>query len=189
MNKFLKLILLCAVCLTATTASAQQRRISGTVSDDFDVVPGANVVERDKNNRIISATVTDMNGHFTLAIKDPKNTLNVTFMGLKPYSKVIGNQNTWTIKLQDNTKTMTEVKVTAKKRQQSGGLSIPVRELAGATQTLTWTRWKVWPSNPSIRPCKVRLQVSTSCRTPVTSVPVPRCVCAVPPPSTVMHSP
>ena len=135
MNKFLKLILLCAVCLTATTASAQQRRISGTVSDDFDVVPGANVVERDKNNRIISATVTDMNGHFTLAIKDPKNTLNVTFMGLKPYSKVIGNQNTWTIKLQDNTKTMTEVKVTAKKRQQSGGLSIPVRELAGATQT------------------------------------------------------
>ena len=135
MNKFLKLILLCAVCLTATTASAQQRRISGTVSDDFDVVPGANVVERDKNNRIISATVTDMNGHFTLAIKDPKNTLNVTFMGLKPYSKVIGNQNVWNIKLADNTKTMTEVKVTAKKRQQSGGLSIPVRELAGATQT------------------------------------------------------
>ena len=135
MNKFLKLILLCAVCLTATTASAQQRRISGTVSDDFDVVPGANVVERDKNNRIISATVTDMNGHFTLAIKDPKNTLNVTFMGLKPFSKVIGSQNNWNIKLADNTKTMTEVKVTAKKRQQSGGLSIPVRELAGATQT------------------------------------------------------
>ena len=135
MNKFLKLILLCAVCLTATTASAQQRRISGTVSDDFDVVPGANVVERDKNNRIVSATVTDMNGHFTLAIKDPNNTLNVTFMGLKPFSKKIGTQNSWNIKLADNTKTMTEVKVTAKKRQQSGGLSIPVRELAGASQT------------------------------------------------------
>ncbi len=137
MNKILKLILLCTMCFTAATASAQQRRISGTVSDDFDVVPGANVVERDKNNRIVSATVTDMNGNFTLAIKDPNNTLSITFMGLKPWAQKIGTRNVFKIKLADNTKTMTEVKVTAKKTQQSGGLSIPVRELAGASQTFS----------------------------------------------------
>jgi len=134
MNKIIKLILLWVVCFTATNVSAQ-RRISGTVSDDIDVVPGANVVERDKNNRIVSATVTDMNGNFTLNIKSPDNTLVITCMGLKPWSQVIGTRNVFKVTLSDNTKQMTEVKVVAKKKQQSGGLSIPVRELAGATQT------------------------------------------------------
>lgn len=134
MNKFIKIILLWTVCLMAAPASAQ-RRISGTVSDDFDVVPGANVVEKDKNNRIVSATVTDMNGNFTLNIKDPNNTLNVTFIGLKPWSQQIGNRTKFVVKLSDNTKQMKEVVKVGKKKQQSGGLTIPTRELAAATQT------------------------------------------------------
>ena len=40
-----KLLLLWVVALMALPASAQQRRISGTVSDDIDVIIGANVVE------------------------------------------------------------------------------------------------------------------------------------------------
>ena len=135
MDKIIKLILLWTVCLMATNASAQQRRISGTVSDDIDVVMGANVQERDKTNRIVNATITDMNGNFTMAIKDPNNTLSITFMGYKPWSQKIGTRTVFKVKLEDNTKVMKDVVVTAKKKQQSGGLSIPVRELAGATQT------------------------------------------------------
>ena len=136
MNRLIKLLLFWTIFLTATNVSAQ-RRISGTVSDDIDVVIGANVVERDKNNRIVSATVTDMNGNFTLNIKDPNNNLTVSFMGYKPWSQKIGTRNVFKITLQDNTKVMQEVKVVGKKKQQSGGLSIPVRELAGATQTFS----------------------------------------------------
>ena len=134
MNKLLKFILLWTVCLSATNVSAQ-RRISGTVSDDIDVVIGANVVERDKNNRIVNATVSDMNGNFNMMVKDPNNNLTVTFMGYKPWSQKIGSQSVFKIKLQDNTKQMKDVVVTAKKKQQSGGLEIPTREIAGATQT------------------------------------------------------
>ena len=161
MNKIIKLILLIVVTFTTTTVSAQQRRISGTVSDDFDVVPGANVVERDKNNRIVSAVVTDMNGNFTLNIKDPNNNLTVTFMGLKPWSQKIGNRTVFKIKLEDNTKQMKEVVKTAK---------------------------KVWPSSLLTRPCRVRSQVSISWPIPVTSVPVPPCACAVPLLLMVTHS-
>ena len=75
MNKITKLLLLWVVALMAIPANAQQRRISGTVADDIDVIIGANVVELDKNNRIVSQTVTDMNGNFTMNIKDPNNTL------------------------------------------------------------------------------------------------------------------
>ena len=42
----------------------------------------ANVIEIDANNRIQASTTTDMNGNFTLAIKNPNNTLKVYFFGL-----------------------------------------------------------------------------------------------------------
>lgn len=134
MNKVLKFILLWTICLSATNVSAQ-RRISGTVSDDIDVIIGANVTERDKNNRIVNATVTDMQGNFNMMVKDPNNNLSVSFMGYKPWSQKIGNQSVFKIKLQDNTKQMKDVVVTAVKKKQSGGLEIPQREIAGATQT------------------------------------------------------
>ena len=135
MDKFIKFLLLWAVCIVATTANAQQRRISGTVSDEIDVIIGANVVEKDKNNRIVSAAVTDMNGNFTLTIKDPNNTLNISFMGYKTFSQKIGTRTVFKVMLEDNAKVMTDVVITAKKKTMSGGLSIPTRELAGATQT------------------------------------------------------
>ena len=84
-NILTKFFLLWVVALMTLPASAQQRRISGTVSDDIDVIIGANVKEIDKNNRIVSQAVTDMNGNFTMNIKDPNNTLEVTFMGYNQF--------------------------------------------------------------------------------------------------------
>ncbi len=123
------------MCLSAFSASAQQRRISGTVSDDIDVIIGAHVVEKDKNNRIVSATTTDMNGNFTLTIKDPNNNLNISFMGYKTFNEKIGSRTVFKVKLADNSRQIDEVVVKAKKKSMSGGLSIPTRELSGASQT------------------------------------------------------
>ena len=93
MNKIVKLLLLWVVAMVALPASAQQqRRISGTVSDDIDVIIGANVVERDKNNRIVSQAVTDMNGNFTMNIKDPNNVLVVSYIGYKNYTIKLGSK-------------------------------------------------------------------------------------------------
>lgn len=135
MNKITKLFLLWVVALMALPASAQQRRISGTVSDDIDVIMGANVKEIDKNNRIVSQAITDMNGNFTMNIKDPNNTLEVTFIGYKKHSQKIGSgKSVFNILLQDNTKTIQEVTVTGKKNAPTTGLEIPAREYAGAVQ-------------------------------------------------------
>lgn len=136
MNKVLKLILLCTLLITTANVSAQ-RRISGTVSDDVDVLPGANVTERDKNNRIVSQQITDFNGNFTMNIKDPNNTLHVSMMGYKPWSQKIGTRNVFKITMSDATRQLKEVTAIGKKKQQSGGLSIPVRELSGAQQTFS----------------------------------------------------
>jgi len=135
MNKITKLLLLWVVALMALPASAQQRRISGTVSDDIDVIIGANVVEKDKNNRIVSQAITDMNGNFTMNIKDPNNTLEISYIGYKKFSQKIGSgKSVFKVTLQDNTKTMTEITVVGKKNAPTTGLEIPAREYAGAVQ-------------------------------------------------------
>ncbi len=134
MNKLVKFILLWVIALIALPASAQQRRISGTVSDDIDVIVGANVVEKDKNNRIVSQAITDMNGNFTMNIKDPNNTLYITYIGYQEYSQKVGTKNVLKIKLQDKTKVLKDVVVTGKKAAPTTGLEIPAREYAGAVQ-------------------------------------------------------
>ena len=128
MNKITKLILLWVIALMALPASAQQRRISGTVSDDIDVIIGANVVELSKDNRIVSQAVTDMNGNFTMNIKDPNNTLKVSYIGYKPHVEKVGNKNVFKITLQDNTKVMKTVDIVAKQKAPTTGLEIPARE-------------------------------------------------------------
>ena len=57
MNKITKLLLLWVAVLMALPASAQQRRISGTVSDDIDVIIGAYVKEISKDNRVVSQKI------------------------------------------------------------------------------------------------------------------------------------
>ena len=103
--KTLKYIITCCLLLTSTFAMAQISRISGTVSDDFDVLPGASVREVDASNRIVNATVTDMNGNFVLPIKSAKNKLAISYMGYKTQTLPI-NKTVYKVKLEDATKTM-----------------------------------------------------------------------------------
>ena len=132
MNKIVKLLLLWVIALVALPASAQQRRISGTVSDDIDVIMGANVVEIDKNNRIVSQTQTDINGNFTMNIKDPNNTLVISYIGYKKFTQKLGSKNVYKVTLEDASRTLKETVVTAQKKAPTTGLEIPAREYAGA---------------------------------------------------------
>ena len=76
MNNIKSIILTVVLFLCVGSVSAQHR-ITGRVYDDIESIPLANVVERDANNRIVEATVTDMNGNFSMVIKNPKNKFNV----------------------------------------------------------------------------------------------------------------
>lgn len=133
MNNIIKLSLLCAILFMALPANAQ-RRISGTVSDDIDVIIGANVKEVDKNNRILNATVTDFNGNFTMTLKDDKSNLVISYIGYKTVTIPTAGKTVFKITLQDNTKTLKDVVVQAKKLAPTTGLEIPEREFAGAVQ-------------------------------------------------------
>ena len=133
MKKILFTVLLSVV---SQVMMAQARRISCTVTDADGPVMMANVVERDANNRIVSATQTDFNGNFAMQIKSPKNKLVVSYVGDKTKVIPIGNAPTFKIRLESENTTVKEV-VVRSKRSSSGGLMIPKREVSVSQQTFS----------------------------------------------------
>lgn len=131
----MKYLLTLALCFCFYAASAQTRITGHVVSDEGPIVM-ANVVEKDANNRNVSATQTDANGNFSLAIKSPANSLQISYIGYKTQTiKPIGERKTFEITLVDNS-TMDVATVIAVRKTQSNGLSIPEREISVAKQTL-----------------------------------------------------
>lgn len=117
------------------TAMAQ-RRVTGRVYSEVDgPVIMANVVERDANDRIVEAAVTDMNGNFSMVIKNPKDFLVVSYVGYKTVKIPIGNKTKFDIKMVDEM-VIDEVVIKAKPRVKSNGLTIPMKEVSVAAQTM-----------------------------------------------------
>lgn len=136
MNKIKFLLTTIALFFFMNSAMAQQR-ISGRVWSDLDgPVMLANVVERDANNRIVEAAVTDMNGNFSMVVKNPKDHLVISYIGYKTVNIPIGTRTKFDIKMEDNTM-IQEVVVKAKPKVQSNGLVIPVKEVSVATQRMS----------------------------------------------------
>lgn len=104
MNNRRYLLLIMLTVLTFCGAQAQQL-ISGNVTDDTDTLEYAMyyaiVMEIDRKNRIVSHTTTDMNGNFSMTIKNPKNHLKVTYVGYIPYEVKIGKKTRFNIKLKE----------------------------------------------------------------------------------------
>lgn len=137
MNKIKFIITTIVLFFCVSSAFAQSRRITGTVTDEFGGVAMANVVERDNNNRIVEACVTDINGNFAMVVKNPKDKLVVSYVGMKTHVEVIGTTKTkFNIHLVD-ANTIQEVVVKAKPKAQSNGMSIPLKEMSTATQTMS----------------------------------------------------
>lgn len=134
-TRSIKYLLLMLCMFLGTSAFAQEEiRISGTVNAPDGPVMMCNVVEKDANNRIVSASQTDINGNFSMAIKNKKNHLEITYVGYKKVSVPIGDKTVFDIQMEDE-RTLDEVVVTAKKKFNRGGLSIPENEVSVAAQT------------------------------------------------------
>ena len=134
--KILKSVLMTLALLLSTTLSAQNiTSVHGTLSDDMGELMGATVCEIDATGRIVESAITDMNGNFTMKVRNPKDKIRFSYVGLKTVTLPI-NKTTYVLKLQSATK-LKEVTVTSKRRAQGNTLPIPQRELSYATQTIS----------------------------------------------------
>lgn len=129
------IVLMCCLLVSAWAGAQGITRVSGTVQDELDVLPGVNIVEIDGSNRMVNATVTDMNGNFVLSIKSAKNKLKVSYIGYESQTLPI-NKTVFKITLKEKAVQMKEAVVTAKKKLQTSGLAIPEREVSFAAQSI-----------------------------------------------------
>lgn len=100
----------------------QTKKITGTVvSNTGETVIGAAVMQKGSSN----GTVTDIDVNFTLNVP-LGSTIVVSYVGYTPQEIVVGSQSTYSVVLEDNTKAIDEVVVTAlgiKRQSRSLGYS------------------------------------------------------------------
>ena len=135
MIKVKQLLILVLCCFATLSAFAQRSaRISGNVSSKTEgPLIMVNVTERDKSDRIIEAVTTDMEGNFSMVVKNTSNRLVVSYIGYKTANLEIGSRTVFNIELaEDNL--IEEVVITAKPRSRNGALEILEREVSSATQ-------------------------------------------------------
>lgn len=133
--KVYKYILLTVLCFiaSATTLKAQQR-ISGQVSDAMGPLMMVNVVEIDKDNRIVEHSTTDFDGNFSMIVKNNKNKLKFSYVGFQDVILEIGTRTVFNVTMKDDNQ-IQEVVIEARQRSNSGGLDILEREVSVAKQT------------------------------------------------------
>ena len=84
----------------------QAKKVTGTVTDAYGPVIGANVLEKGTTNGVI----TDIDGNFTLDVQ-PGATLVISFIGYTPQEIVVGDQTTINVQLKEDTEVLDEVVV------------------------------------------------------------------------------
>lgn len=111
-----KLNLLLAI-LFPTILLAQT--ITGKITDKTGAIPFANIILKDKNNKIVSGTTTNNDGIFKVQTNTETYKIEVSYLGYITWQKeinVVANLNLGTIILIENTQSLDEVIVKAEKR-------------------------------------------------------------------------
>jgi len=104
-----KLLAVLLVFLLTTTTVFSQIRITGTVTDyqSKSVLPGVNVTI--KGTTI--ATVSDIDGHFSIQVPDKNKVLIFSFVGYEIQEVIPANRNVINVSLKENSKLIDEVVV------------------------------------------------------------------------------
>ena len=137
--RILKSIIMIFALMATMAVNAQTQTpitsVHGSVSDDMGPLMGATVCEIDGNGRIIESTITDLNGNFTMRVRNPKDRIRFSYVGMKTITQAI-NKTTFKISMQSATQ-LKEVTIKSQRRVNGNGLPIPQREVANATQTFS----------------------------------------------------
>ncbi|MDR1898226.1 MAG: TonB-dependent receptor [Prevotellaceae bacterium] len=139
-----RLISICCLffLMTAMNVFAQQRSVTGTVTDvNGEPVIGASVLEKGANN----GTVTNAEGHFNLKVSNAA-TLQITYLGFISQEIAVDNQTNFSIVMKEDSKALDEVVVvgfgTQKKVNLTGAVGLATakdleaRPVVNATQAL-----------------------------------------------------
>lgn len=107
LNKLFTNLLALLVCLlSVTTVFAQDKRITGKVTDESGLsLPGASV--KIKNTNVVA--VTDENGNFAISAPATSQTIVFSYLGMQDQELVIGSRTSFNIKLLSKSTSLSDV--------------------------------------------------------------------------------
>jgi TonB-linked SusC/RagA family outer membrane protein len=97
---------------------------------------GVTVVEVNEINRTLNGTVTDINGNFALKLTSPETTIKISYIGYRTNEYPISGQTFLDVKMEEETKLLDEVSVTAEGKKVGGFIPVQKRDLTGAVSTV-----------------------------------------------------
>ncbi|MBO6587589.1 MAG: SusC/RagA family TonB-linked outer membrane protein [Muricauda sp.] len=102
-------MMLVFLCCSITAALAQEKNVSGTVTDQNGLpLPGVNIVVEGSS----TGTQTDFDGNYAISAKVGQ-TLLFTYIGQKPTRRTIGASNLINVQMEEDAQALEEVVVTA----------------------------------------------------------------------------
>jgi hypothetical protein len=106
----MKKLLLSFLLLACSNILYSQITVSGKIIslEDGIGIPGVNVIEKDTS----TGTVTDIDGNYTISIKEEKSVLIFSFVGFTTQEVVVGNRSAIDLELEENVETLGEIVVT-----------------------------------------------------------------------------
>ena len=140
MKNKLYILLILALGMGFSSARAQVI-ISGTVADEIEPLMMVNVGEVDETGRFVEATTTDINGNFSIRIKNTKDKLQFSYIGYKTQLLPIGDRKVFNIIMKDEN-LIEEVVIKAVAKKSAGGLEIPEREMSISAQSLKMSEFE-----------------------------------------------
>ena len=103
-------------------------KIRGLVGDKDGPLMGATVCEIDANGRILESTITDMHGGFTIKVKNPKDRIRFSYVGMKTITMPIDKmENEITMEPTEQN----QYRYIPVSERNNKGLPIPKREVSG----------------------------------------------------------
>ena len=117
------LFLLVCLVLSGTTVFAQEKTVTGVVTDSFnEPLIGASIVVQGTTNGVI----TDLDGKYSIKVT-PGATLQFSYVGMEKQSIKVGNQSIINVQLKDDSQMLAETVIigygSAKKRDLTGSIT------------------------------------------------------------------
>lgn len=115
--------------------SQEKKIIRGRVIDKGDqtAVIGANIIEYDKENRIINGTISNVNGDFVLEMRNPENVVRISVIGYNTTDIDVNVAGPLSIELEPSNVELEEVTVTAVAKSQHSLTNIDDRDKASSS--------------------------------------------------------
>ncbi len=143
-------VLVLLVYSLVLVAQTQQITVKGTVTDIKKLpLPGASVVERGENNRLIGGTVTDMNGNFQLKVTNSEATLVFTFIGMIQQIIPLKGRTVLNVTLEDETISLGTITIVGAVKADvvnNGFMQVEKRNVASASVSIKMEEIKELPA-------------------------------------------